>query len=173
MFKEFGFIEALPYLCIALGAVLAKGVGALADAKAAGVLPTGSEPAKNGNRSAIETREGEIRVMDRRAAAGEALLRKPVPPQRIEASRSRDGDGDDFTTSLVVAAATHSTLAGALAGGSLAGAVVGEALAEERDHRDDPSDSCRGADDRDSWDERGDSDACVGNGVNSDWSSDD
>lgn len=173
MFKEFGFIEALPYLCIALGAVLAKGAGALADADAAGVLPAGSEPARSGDRSAVETREGDIRVMDHRAAAGEALLRKPVPPQRIEASRSRDGDGDDFTTSMVVAAATHSTLAGTLAGGSLAGAMVGEALTEERDHRDDPSDSREGADDRDSWGEGEDSGTCVDSGADSDGSTDD
>jgi len=160
MFKEFGFIEALPYLCIAIGAVLGRGAGALADAEKAGLLAGAPRAPKDRDPSITAAPvETATKVVDRRADAGEALLRKPVPPERIEVARSRDDDRGDFATSMLVAAATHSTLAGTLAGGSLTGALVGSALTDDEHSHNRSNDLCTTPEDRDSWSDQ-DNDSC-------------
>ncbi|WP_199039786.1 MULTISPECIES: hypothetical protein [unclassified Dyella] len=170
MFKEFGFIEALPYLCIAIGAVLGRGAGALADAEKAGLLAGAAPASKDGDPSITAAPEAATTVVDRRADAGEALLRKPVPPQRIGMARSRDDNREDFATSMVVAAATHSAVAGTLAGGSLTGALVGSALTDD-DRQSRLNDQCTTAEDRDSWSDQ-DNDSCSSS-ADSDSSDDD
>lgn len=64
----------------------------------------------------------------------------PVARRAAESEHSKGTEGD-FATSMVIGAATGSTLAGYAMGGSLAGAMVGSSTHQEPSHSSTPSPS--------------------------------